>query len=221
MAKIDIKFEWQVAPGYEIVDESSARWQPPLQTVIFRGLGHDTYHQIVPRRGRAETKEPIRLRPTLFLDFAELNGSSVSCLAFAERWGLLGLHAGEVGRPHHGEFIGDWRSCIKQMNAAVATLREGRLSRKTELPAADLSVRLREAPGGGYMLEMIPTSLWSALRLQFAQTAASGTKIRACDHCGTWFEVGQGTTRRADAKFCSDICRTRFHNALKAKGAKT
>ncbi len=217
MARIDIKFAWRVAPGYVIVDSSSPLWQLPTRGLVLFSVADD---QIVPRRGRAETKEPILLRPTLFLDFAALDGSAESCLAFAKLWGLLGLGA-EGSELRQGEFISDWQRCIKDMRAAVAAWREGRLSRRTDLPAADLKARLREAPGGGYMLELAPPSLWSALRLQFSQTAASDKTIRACDHCGTWFEAGQGTTRRADARFCSDICRTRYHNALKSKGAKT
>ena len=59
-----------------------------------------------------------------------------------------------------------------------------------------------------------PNSLLDALWLQFGQAVTRGAQLRACEHCGAWFEAGAGTGRRADAKFCSDEHRI-THNSLK------
>jgi hypothetical protein len=62
-------------------------------------------------------------------------------------------------------------------------------------------------------------SLRSALWLQFGQAMMRGVQLRTCLRCGDWFEVGAGTGRRADAKFCSDEHRVAFNSLKRSKGA--
>src|SRR6516162_298737 len=44
--------------------------------------------------------------------------------------------------------------------------------------------------------ELRPNSLADALWLQLGQKLTAGFQIRQCEHCGDWFEAGQGTGRR-------------------------
>jgi hypothetical protein len=54
-----------------------------------------------------------------------------------------------------------------------------------------------------------PTSLISALWLQFAIAVGENHAHRTCVACGRWFQVGPGADMRADAKYCSNACRQR------------
>jgi hypothetical protein len=67
--------------------------------------------------------------------------------------------------------------------------------------------------------ELRPKTLLDALWLQLGQALTAGVQIRQCEHCGDWFEVGRGTGRRLDAKFCSDEHRTTY-NSLKRSREK-
>ena len=60
-------------------------------------------------------------------------------------------------------------------------------------------------------------SLREALWLQFGQELSTGHTIRECVYCGGLFEVGLGTNRRADAKFCSDEHRIAYNSEKRTK----
>ena len=82
-------------------------------------------------------------------------------------------------------------------------------------PAVSINAVIRPgAPDGRPTLSLSPNSLWDAMKLQFYQAIASGTQIKKCEWCGSWFEVGQGG-KRGDAKFCKDNCRLLSHRKLK------
>jgi hypothetical protein len=64
---------------------------------------------------------------------------------------------------------------------------------------------------GALRLRVMPNDLMSALWLQLALNL-SKANLRTCLHCGEPFEVGVGTSRRADAKFCLDKHRVEFNS---------
>ena len=51
-------------------------------------------------------------------------------------------------------------------------------------------------------LALIPKNLLNALWLQLAQVLTSETAVKSCLYCNELFEVGPGTGRRADARYC-------------------
>jgi len=57
------------------------------------------------------------------------------------------------------------------------------------------------------------------MQLQFYQAITTGARLRPCERCAIWFEVGGDNGRRADARFCSKACQMRAH-AEKTKGLK-
>jgi hypothetical protein len=57
-----------------------------------------------------------------------------------------------------------------------------------------------------------PTSLMSGLFWQLLNSLRAGARYRSCKHCGVIFQVGVGSGRRADAKFCSDEHKILFHS---------
>ena len=58
-------------------------------------------------------------------------------------------------------------------------------------------------------VRLIPTSLISALWVQFAFAVGENHSYRTCATCDKWFQVGPGGDMRADAKYCSNACRQR------------
>lgn len=68
-------------------------------------------------------------------------------------------------------------------------------------------------------MRLSPSSLLNALWLQFGRSISGDACLRRCQHCDAWFEVGTGTGRRRDAKFCSYDHRVAF-NSLKRSAGK-
>jgi hypothetical protein len=64
---------------------------------------------------------------------------------------------------------------------------------------------------------VIPGDLREALRLQLFQKLSGEAAIRSCSQCGNWFEVGPGTSRRLDARFCTDKHRVLFNSLKRSK----
>jgi hypothetical protein len=56
------------------------------------------------------------------------------------------------------------------------------------------------------------TSLMSGLFWQLINSKRAGAQYRSCQYCGKIFEVGVGSGRRADAKFCSDEHKIEFNS---------
>jgi hypothetical protein len=63
-----------------------------------------------------------------------------------------------------------------------------------------------------------PGNLLGALWWQLFHKLSGEANIRTCLHCGQWFDVGPGTNKRLDAKFCSDKHRVLFNSLKRSKG---
>jgi hypothetical protein len=70
----------------------------------------------------------------------------------------------------------------------------------------------------GVQLQITAETLLAALWWQLARKLSGDSEIRECRHCGEWFEVGAGTTRRADAEFCSRDHKIRFFSLKRSRG---
>jgi hypothetical protein len=57
-----------------------------------------------------------------------------------------------------------------------------------------------------------PTSLINGLIWQLINSLGAGARYRPCQQCGVIFQVGVGSGRRADAKFCSDEHKILFNS---------
>jgi hypothetical protein len=79
---------------------------------------------------------------------------------------------------------------------------------------------LRPGVDGRLRIVLVPHSLLDFLWLQFAQHVGSDAKLFRCEQCNRPFLVGTGTSRRSQAKYCSDACR---HAAFRHRrgGAET
>jgi hypothetical protein len=76
------------------------------------------------------------------------------------------------------------------------------------------TVAPRIAPIGGkraFRFRFEPRSLIGAIWLQAAQSAAEGVAFRHCASCNRPIAIARTTGARADAKFCSDACKSRSY----------
>ena len=108
------------------------------------------------------------------------------------------------------------RRLVENWDRATASTEDHRPYWK-DLRSPWLHIELVER-GGQPGIAFVPDSLLSAIDLQFYQAISGMTEIKACEHCGTWFERGPGRDRRGKSRFCSDSCRFKFHNARRVKG---
>jgi hypothetical protein len=80
-------------------------------------------------------------------------------------------------------------------------------------------VLLRDQQESHLSLFVRPSTLLSAMWLQFSQAIDGGRDFRRCKHCDTWFEVGGA--RRVDAQFCDSACKQKdYRKNLKARLGK-
>src|SRR5262249_442626 len=115
-----------------------------------------------------------------------------------------------------------WVSCADRIQAiffgqqAAQELTEGRL----EIPTASLDMILSYKPDGVSM-HLSPHDAGSALVYHASQMMTGGTVLQICEQCKSSFlsggEARGGGKRRGDARFCSDRCRSQFHNEARRK----
>ena len=173
-------------------------------------------------------QKPLEMSPVLYGNFAHLNGSPEDFLAFANKWGLLisgpnSLSDDVFFNPETGwhEPVSLWEEELGKIRMGITDRRDGDFIRKwSHIKIRDFFAYLYPSSEDGASLRIEPSSLISAMWLQFFQSVASDRTILTCEYCGRWFEAGPGTGKLLRAKYCSDRCRYQFHNERK-KAAKS
>jgi hypothetical protein len=220
-----VNFEWwRDAAGYRLVPDTTP--PDPGDAVVFHPHGIRVVSEIKPLRlvrlgGGLIPYHPIDHFETLYRIFANEVRTPKDVLAFAQKFGSLtvdGLDM-KVGEPAYNtvvhaegmrEFLG-FASGDKQL------LTRGIEAQMNALGHIDVAIVL-DAETTRPKLRLSPSSLLDALWLQFAQALAGGSSLRQCQLCGGWFETGDGTGRRRDAKFCSNEHRIAFNSLKRSKG---
>lgn len=183
------------------------------------GLGRGD--QTITQTGaRTEKIQPLQLRPTLYADFAKLDGSAQACLKFASAWGLLFTPA----KKGASETLAQWHRGIREVqgwifsldldNAGQQSSLKSRAHRTQEVTMVGVDLVCHGS--GRPTLVLRPQTLLDAMLVQLAQIAGTGGALRECQQCSTYFETG-ADNKRSDAKFCSDRCRGRFNYERRAK----
>jgi hypothetical protein len=245
MAKVAIGFSWRrAASGYRLIgpdDSHNIGLIGGLQDGIpeegfimgFREImGVDRFREhlekpqwrssqrIIPNLpcGQIEKYEPLERFPRLFAYFASIPKTPEGLLDFVNKYGPLS---------HYGAFVHDdpksvkWGGDVVEYFLDMARIMEQMLSSpdlKKDVPVAGVAAKLSPDPiDGSVRLKLEVDNLASALWLQCAQHLSSGTNLRRCQRCNTWFEVGIGTGRRLDAKFCSDEHRILFNSRRRSE----
>ena len=214
MALLFIDFEWwKDAKGYRL----AAPEPGTLAGSLLESVGKP--QRVVPNGGKRIAYRPLDRFDQLYMAFAGVQ-TPENLLHFIENYGPLTAHGLQPDR-------GDRVPFVLGQAAMFRDWLDANHRRRKELVAGvgedgekfgSLDFSLTANTSGVVRLRVFPRTLLSALRLQLAQTLSGGTKIRACLHCGKWFEAGPGTDRRLDAKFCSDDHRVLYNSLKRSKG---
>ncbi|MFZ0423447.1 MAG: hypothetical protein WAL80_11270 [Xanthobacteraceae bacterium] len=219
-----IDFEWwKDANGYRLVEAEAAK------PIILRADGIEVTptlmerigkpQRVVPNSGNRLSCRPLNKFAELYKAFASIE-TAESVLWFIKSYGPLTEAGLEPSRGEdvsyvleHAESFRGWLDANHRRRKELATWigEEGK-------KIGNLEASLTADDTGAMRLRVQPRTLLGALWVQLAQTIAGGTMIRACLHCGGWFECGPGTDRRLDAKFCSDEHRVLFNSLKRSNG---
>lgn len=196
----------------------------PIGIRVLHGPSGESERPLYVRRGGGtlDAYRPLEAFESLFSRFAELR-SPEDVLSFVERFGPL---TGDGLDPNKGELVDGvlaHSSCMRDVFLFLAGDRAAaaRILRGSPNPFAELVVMFGPDPGNRDLrLRLCPTSLLDALWLQAAQHLSSGATVRQCEHCSEWFEVGRGTGRRLDARFCSNRHRIDANSLKRSQGRR-
>jgi hypothetical protein len=208
---IAIELEWPVATQY-VVEEV-----PPTAERAIR----------VAEKATIRLCRPFDGNPSLYAEFASLDGSEKACLNFAHRYGTL-FYPDKIktviGNPGPDSFR-HWKERIKgtkdlirrcqlsRTNPEEAFRQFAKKDRRLFSVEVFLSIKSSNSPA---TLEMRPESLYAAIELQtILSIIFEGRQPYECIECNKPFTVGIGA-RRSQSKFCSRRCKDTYHNRLKA-----
>lgn len=172
--------------------------------------------------GELETVRPLSEYPNLYVKYMGLPRDPTSVAWFMSNFGPLEPKANS----REGIAVGPILRNLDAMRAAAEALSSGPevvrdLVRNRSLNTDhmfNLQGGLKfDAVNQQLLLSLRSSSLTQGLWLQFAQASVSGRNIAACQHCGTLFERGAGTSRRLDAKFCSAKHQVEFHSKARSR----
>jgi hypothetical protein len=206
----EIELEWPVASEYVLRPIG-----PPKDIAIFPAEGAS----IVRRR-------PVEQNPSLYAEFAQLDGSKESCLKFAQRYGLLNIDLTNPGPfyLYNLESLASWRAMIGRVKDIIRRCQLSRANpaeayrqfgkQDKEVGSVEIYLSMK-SPISPITLDFRPTSLINAIELQAVRSILIGHNSIQCIECSRWFEVGGGA-RRSLSKFCSPRCKDTYHNRLKA-----
>lgn len=178
--------------------------------------------RVVAKGDELEWYRPLDDYSTLYKLFADECRSEKGALEFIKKYGPLLTSPGALietralGLPTLMSTIGD---LVSEVIAQAQSMKKQLTGRTVpQIPLTSIEAVL--IPDGSTVrLKLRPSRLIDAIWLQMAQSVSSGRAVRACQRCGTWFEVGPGSRppRRLDALFCSDQHRIEFNSLARSK----
>ena len=229
-----IEFEWyrdENQSGWVIKPEEFPR-SVPLPGIDPRGeTGTLTDHlsrnisvrkprRIVHRNGKLRRYWPLRDYDRLYNQFSRV-ASPEELRSFIEKFGPLST---EGRNPEGGDNVIHLLDHAKQMRLLLDAYATGRTKEIAKL-LGPKGLPLGDGPIGDVKaiivfdsvtekprLQFIPRNLLNAIWLQLGEHLGGNLNLIECRLCGKMFERGVGTTRRADAEFCSDQHRIEFNS---------
>ena len=200
---------------------------------------------VTPNEGPVVKKKAFDQFPGLFLEFATIEQSPEAVLGFAGKFGLLQfdreneliwwfqyqrdfaeltalkkrvkLHDVRVGR---GQLSPETLLKFNQLAGLEIALPGSRLSaldRVNRVFQTGITARISWC-GRAAGVVIQPTSLLAAMALQLGLWLGAETEyIGQCPECGTTFEYGPGTGRRASRRYCSLRCQETARYARRKK----
>jgi hypothetical protein len=218
MTSFAIDFEWQVdEEGYDWVPGAQCPPEEELSpaAILYAAKGQIP-DRIIRRGGKLRTFRPLdEAGGMLHRIFASAAGDRDALLSFVCRYGPL-MADGNRECGDDAVFLMSAANSMAEMLAGYAKDPKYYFATYANgLGWSRIDVKLAFNPMTQRpQYRFVPPSLYNALIFEFGQIVTSDAQLRQCEQCGIWFEAGAGTTRRADAKFCSDEHRILF-NSLK------
>jgi len=204
MTRLVIEFDWVRDPkGYHL-DEKGR--------VVRNGKGNTPKDQ--------EPCRPLSSTDTLFRVFAHMATTPEGVLEFVQRYGPLTWMGWDATKGEQVALVIHHARGMSQILESRAGGWKRRLppdDRETGPPSSVDAWVVWDRTAKEFKWKIRPKTLLDALWLQLGQWLTLGIQIRACQHCGEWFEAGRGTGRRADAKFCSDEHKIAFHSLKRSR----
>jgi hypothetical protein len=210
MARVVIEFDWVRDPkGYRLAEVG----RPKMLCVVRNGAGHGP-KDLLPSRPLERTNQLFKIfanaaTPERVLDFVQNFGP----LTWDGRDPKKGepVHYATRDADHMQQVLRYWESNHTKSSMPFVP-QTGRI---VSLDARLVGDPVTKSP----KWELRPQTLLDALWMQLGEALTAGALMRRCEHCGDWFELGHGSGRRQDAKFCSDEHRIAF-NSLKRSREK-
>jgi hypothetical protein len=204
--------------GWQRVASMTLPEMGPLLKLRIAGLG-----------GKRINYRPFESFPTLCVQFSKVK-TPKDLLAFIEKFGLLRSDRGffekdDDATPGKGEDVAPALNAAKTFRILMAAKTKGpaalreavRTNHGPFLGAARVVLRPDHTNGARIAIEA--HSLLDGMWLQLGQKLAGNAKFHLCKQCREWFEVGPGTGRRLDAKYCCDDHRIEYYSRSRTKGA--
>jgi hypothetical protein len=159
--------------------------------------------RIVREGGQLQKYRPLKI-VRLFERFIDMAQSEDGVLKFIKTYGPLSRD----GLRGDGDLVPQVIDWAEQMSNVLQgrTVRWGIYDLKTRISVDPKKVHI----------EIRPTSLVDAIRLQLFQEQSKPKRTRECPKCRKLFSAGVGG-RRADAVFCSDECRIRSNSLARSR----
>jgi hypothetical protein len=224
---LNIDFEWwSDEAGYDFVPaEPGWAGLGPLEKLMtssgmLDGEKGDLPDRIIRRGGKLIPYRPFEKVNGLYRVFANIGTTIDGLLEFIRRFGPLtqgGLD------PTIGDEVAVGLNHASTMLELLSCSPEGRVSYLSQfekgLSWTRIDAGLVVNPFTGKpQITLKPPWLLHGLWLEFGQALSGEVSIKKCAHCGGWFEVGPGTGRREDAKFCCNDHRVVFNSRKRSKG---
>jgi uncharacterized protein (UPF0335 family) len=165
--------------------------------------------------------DPFVTEPALFRIFAALDPNPEAILRFVHEYGDVSTLE-QIIHDEETNTLADWREKIEEMRSTVkqadsliqGASRSGRDSKQVAtiindiLAWSELHPAAGLLPNGRVAIQMVAHDLWSAMRLQLAESIINRKQFRECEHCRKPFEVSP-QVNRSDRRFCSANCRVK------------
>jgi hypothetical protein len=217
---LNIDFEWwSDDAGYDYVSAEPG-WvaMSPLDKLTSSGLlggkNGERPDRIIRRGGKLIAYRPFEKVNGLYRIFANKGTTVAGLLEFIHRFGPLTQGGLDATIGDEVPFLVNHASA---MAALLAYSPEGRVSYLSQFEKGLSWTRIdvglvvnpfTEKP----QITLKPSWLLHGLWLELGQALSGDISIKNCAHCGGLFEVGPGTGRREDAKFCCDDHRILFNS---------
>ena len=239
---LKIEFRWsRDSRGYLLVESAPKNAAPPPNlystfTPAASGVVHlpaslteqpvpDPGQRVVRNGGEDKPYFPLKDYGLLFPVFVKDAVNPAGVLTFIEKFGPLTI---DGMNPRIGERVVFALNNAKSMRLLLDAYRSNDSTRLSRAISDGMSMEDTERARLRFGLAMdrvtqqatlsfIVPDLIGALWLQLFQTIAGGRQIQSCMECGDFFEVGAGSPRRLDAKFCSDNHRVKYNSRKRSE----